>query len=274
MAVEAAVTQYRQDMIAAFAQRKNMLRASTTKELVTKGNTATFLVSGNSTDLAVTRGANGQIPYNNPTNSQVSATLAEKHAPYELTGFNVFASQGDQDRVMRDESLAVIGRDIDKTILTELSNATVTAGSGAATLAQVMDVQATLGEAHVPIDEEDNMFAVVSPKMLTNLKQIAEFSSADYVDVKPFSGPAMKMLRWAGFNWISSSLVSGVGGATALCYFYHRSALGYAGNLEEDKIFAGYDEKQGVSWSRAEVYHGAKILQNSGIVKYTHDDTA
>ena len=82
------------------------------------------------------------------------------------------------------------------------------------------------------------------------------------------------MFRWSGINWIVSSRVTGLGTASEICYMYHRNAIGYAVNVGEEKIAAGYDDKQDLSWSRATVYHGAKILQNSGIVKITHDGSA
>ena len=136
MSVEAAVVQYRKEFVASFEQRVSLLKATATKESVINGNQATFLVSGSGGDTAVTRGTNGQIPYGNPTNSQVTATLAEKHAPYELTSFNIFASQGDQKRVMQMASMNVINRDIDLTMLAELANATQDFGSGTASLAR------------------------------------------------------------------------------------------------------------------------------------------
>lgn len=274
MAIEAAVVQYKKDFVPAFEQKTSLLRMTATKESVLNGNQATFLVSGSASDTAVTRGTNGLIPYNNPTNSQVTATLVEKHAPYELTGFNVFASQGDQVKVMRNESIAVINRDIDLTLLAELANATQDFGSGTASLSTVLGSQAILGNADVDIEDEDNMFAVITPAFRGYLMQTTEFASGDYAEIKPFNGPARKMWRWSGLNWIVSSRITGIGTASEICYMYHRNAIGYAVNVGEDKIFAGFDEKQGISWSRAEVYHGAKILQNTGIVKITHDGSA
>lgn len=271
MTVEAAVVQYRQDFVPAFEQRMSMLKQTTTKEAVMKGNQATFLVSGSGGDTAVTRGVNGQIPYGNPTNSQVTATLVEKHAPYELTGFNVFASQGDQIRVMRDASIAVINRDIDLTLLAELANATQDYGTGTATLNTVLGAQAILGNNDVAIEEEDNMFALITPAFRAYLMQTTEFASGDYVNMKAFAGPARKMWRWNGVNWIVSSAITGLGTSSEICYMYHRSAIGYAVNTGEEMIEAGWDGKQALSWSRATVYHGAKILQNTGIVKITHD---
>jgi len=275
MAVEAAVIQFRKSTVDAFQEKASIFRSATTKEAVTNGNQVTFLVSGSATDTAVTRGVNGKIPYGNPTNAQVTVTLAEKHAPYELTGFNVFSSQGDQTKIMRDHSIAVINREIDLENLSELANATVDTGASTqGSVALVAKSVAILGNAAVPVEEVENMFGVISPAFYAYLVQTKEFASSEYVDVKTFAGKNRKMLRWMGINWMQSSLISGLGTATELCYIWHRSALGYACNLGEDKIEADYDKKQDLSWSRATIYHKAKILQNSGIVQVKHDGSA
>lgn len=275
MAVEAAVVQYRQAFIDQFEGRASVFRAMTTKESVIKGQTATFLVAGSGTDTAVSRGVNGQIPYGNPTNTQKSATLVEKHAPYELTGFNIFASQGDQKEVMRRASMAVINRDIDLVCLAELANATIDTGAYAtASMAMVEKAKGYLANNDIPVEEEDNMFAVVSGGFMAYLRQTTEFSSHDYVDVKPLVGPTRRMLRWNGINWAQSARITGVGTSTELCYMFHRNALGYAVNVGEENIAVGYDEKQDTSWTRATIFHGAKILQNTGIVQLKHDGSA
>jgi hypothetical protein len=275
MSVEAAVIQYRQAFVDQFEGTMSVIRVATTKESVTKGNQATFLVAGSGTDTAVTRGVNGKIPYGNPTNSQVTATLVEKHAPYELTGFNVFASQGDQKAVMRKASMNVINRDIDLTLLAELANATIDTGSYATASQDMIEKSiAYLGNQDVPVEEEDNMFALISPAFRSFLRRTTEYNNGLYVDVKPLSGPVRKLWRWGGINWMTSSRVTGVGTATELCYMWHRNALGYAVNVGEDTVSIGYDDKQDTSWSRATIFHGAKILQNTGIVQMKHDGSA
>lgn len=271
MSVEAAVVQYRREFVASFEQRMSALKIATTKESVINGNQATFLVSGSGSDTAVTRGVNGQIPYGNPTNTQVTATLVEKHAPYELTSFNIFASQGDQKRVMQMASMNVINRDIDLTILAELANATLDFGTGPATLNTVTGAMAVLGNNDVPVDEADNMFAVISPAFRAYLMQTTEFTDSNYVEVKPYAQPARKYVRWMGVNWIISSRITGLGTSSEICYMFHRNAIGYAVRVGEESVSIGYDDKQDTSWSRATTYHAAKILQNSGIVKITHD---
>jgi hypothetical protein len=275
MSIEAAQVQYRQEFVDQFEGKVSVFRTATTKETVLKGNQATFLVAGSGTDTAVTRGTNGQIPYGNPTNSQKTATLVEKHAPYELTGFNIFASQGDQKAIMRQASMNVINRDIDLTCLAELANATIDTGSyTAATFGLIQKAKGYLANNDVPIEEADNMFGVISGGFMAYMEQFTEFSSSDYVDVKPLVGPARKMLRFSGVNWMVSPRITGVGTSSELCYMWHRSALGYAINVGEDTVDIGYDSKQDVSWSRATVFHGAKILQNTGIVQIKHDGSA
>lgn len=275
MTVQAALTQYRRETIAGFEASKSPLAAlATTKESMASGLTVTFLVASSGGATAVTRGQNGLIPFGQPSNTQITATLVEKHAPFELTGFDIFASQGNQRDIMRKASYDVINRDITDTIITELNNATQDFGTGTLSLATVAGALAILGNNDVPTEETDNMFGLLSPAAYAYLLQNEKFTSTDYVDMKPLVGPARKMLRWAGVNWIVSSRVSGKATNSERLYIWHKNALGYAVNMGEEKIYAGFDEKQGVSWSRAEVYHAAKILQNSGIVKITHDGSA
>lgn len=273
MAVQAAITRYKDETIAGYERNKSALVVATTREFMTNGLTVTFLITSSGGATAVTRGQNGLIPYGAPSNTQVSATLVEKHAPFALTGFDIFASQGNQTKVMSDASYAVIRRDQDATILTELANATqdIVIG-GPMTLATITSAMVALGNANVPTDETDNMFGVLSPGAYGYLLQTTEFTSSDYVDVKPLGeGMGRRMLRWGGVNWIVSSAITGLGTSSEILYVWHRGALGYACNMGAEKIFAGYDEQQGYSWSRAEIFHVAKILQNAGIIKITHD---
>lgn len=274
MAVEAPVIQFRKEFVATFEQRVADLKMTATKESVISGNQATFVVSGSGGATATTRGTNGLIAYGNPSNAQVTATLVEKHAAEELTGFNIFASQGDQKAVMQMNAVGTIQRDIDLTMLAELANATQDFGSGTASLNTIIGAKVILANAQVPTSEADNMFAVVSPAFMGYLAQTTEFANHDYVDTKYFAGPTRKMLRWYGINFIESPLVTGNGTSSEICYLYHRRAIGYAVRMSEESIHMDYDAKQDVSWVRATTYHAAKILQNTGIVKITHDGSA
>ncbi len=272
MTVQAQIATYRKETIAAFEASKSPLAAlATTKESMSSGLTATFFVAGSGGATAVTRGQNGLIPFGQPSNTQITATLVEKHAPFEMTGFDIFASQGNQKEIMRKASYDVINREMTDVIIAELNNATQDYGTGTMTLANIVGALAILGNNDVPTEEIDNMWGLMSPAAQAYVMQLPTFTSADYVDMKPLTGPVRKVWRWAGVNWIVSSRVQGKGTNAEKLYIWHKAALGYAINMGEERIYLGYDEKQGVSWTRAEVYHAAKILQNSGIIKITHD---
>ena len=264
--------QYRQEFISAFEQRQSLLSTTVTREAVIKGNQATFLVAGSGAATAVTRGVNGLIPARNDDLNQYTATLVEWHDLVQRTGFNLFASQGDGRRIMQETTMGVINRKMDQDILAELANGTQDAGAAATlSLSKVMHAVAILGNADVPVTEEDKMFGVISPAGYAYLMQTKEFASADYVEVKPFSGPIRQFRRWAGINWIMHPNLSGAGGATELCYIYHRDAIGHAVNTGDMSMAVGVDEEQNYSYARCSVFMGAKILQNTGIVKITHD---
>jgi hypothetical protein len=273
--VAAAVTHYRRQFTGTFEQSVTMLRHTATREQVIKGNTAVFLVAGSGGATAVTRGSTGQIPYGQASNSQKTATLVEKHAPFELTGFNIFASQGDQNEVMRTSSMKVINRDIDQTLIDILDTATNDTGSyRTADMAMISLAKGILGINDVDVSDIENLFAVITPGFNAYLEQTTEFANGDYVDIKPLAGITRKIWRWHGVNWIISTRLTGLGGATEKCYMFHRDALGYACNVGEDNIMVGYDEKQDTSWSRATIFHGGVLLQNSGIVQMKHDGSA
>jgi hypothetical protein len=267
--------QYRQEHIALFEQNFSLLRVGCVHESMVKGNSAIFLVSGSGGATAVTRGVNGLIPYGTTDNTQYTCTIVERHAPFERTSFNIFASQGDQKKTMQMSSVAVLNRDIDQSIIDELDTASVTTGNSVtASLDLVMKAKVKLGNAEVPTEQQDKMFAVITPAFEAYLMQVTEFSSGDYVEVKPFSGPVRKMFRWLGVNWMVHPNLTGVGTSTEKCYMWHQDSLGHAANSKEMQVNVGYDEKQDLSWSRASLYHGAKILQNSGIVMMKHDGSA
>jgi hypothetical protein len=276
MAETAFQTQYRQQFIATFEEKQSWLRSTTVTEAVIKGNTATFLVAGSGGANAVTRGVNGLIPARADDLTQTSATLVEWHDLVKKTDFNIFASQGDQRRIMQETTVGVLNRKIDADIIAQLDTGTVDTGATTtASLALVMKAIAILGIAEVPVQEEENMFGLITPAAFAYLMQVTAFASADYVEVKPFAGPIRRMRRWAGINWIMHPNLTGVGTNAEKCYIYHRNAIGHAmetGNGLDVKV--GYDDEQAYSWARASGVFGSKLLQNTGVVQVVHDGSS
>ena len=280
MADTAFQRQYRQEYIHGFEDRQSILRATTVQEAVIKGNEAIYLVSDSGAATAVNRGVNGLIPARADNNEQFTCTLLEWHDLVRKTNFNIFASQGDQRRIMQETTMAVVNRKIDDIIIAELDQATNDTGTAAqASLDMVVYARTILGNNFVDLTDEDNMFGLISPAFEGYLMQIPEYASADYVEVKPFTGPARRFRRWMGVNWmchprLTGSVGAGGTGASEQCYMYHRNSMGCAVDKDGIDSPVGYDEEQGYSYARVSVHLGAKLLQNSGIVQMKHDASA
>ena len=277
MAETAFQTQYRQEYIHGFEDRQSVLRATTVQESVISGNKAVFLVADSGSATAVTRGVNGLITARPDNLTQNTAQLQEWHDLVRKTDFNIFASQGDQRRIMQETTMAVVNRKIDDIVIADLDTATNDTGTAAqASLDMVVYARTVLGNNFVDLTDEDNIFGLISPAFDGYLMQIPEYSSADYVEVKPFTGPARRFRRWMGVNWIcharlTNSVGAGGAGTSEQCFMYHRNSIGCAVDKDGINTPVGYDEEQGYSFARVSVNLGAKLLQNSGVVMMKHD---
>lgn len=272
MADSAFQIQYRQEFIAGFEQMQSLVRNTVTTEVEIKGNQAVFLVADSGNAQAVTRGLNGLIPARADNLNQNTATLVEWHDLVRKTGFNVFASQGDQRRIMQSTSMGVVNRKLDTDIITELNTATQDSGaSRTASLDLVTYGLAVLGNNAVPLD--GNISALITPGFHAYLLQTKEFASADYVNNKPFAD-TLTMFRWAGINFIVHPNLPGKGTSAEKCFLYHKSAIGNAINTGGIGTEVGRDGEQDYSWARTTVFTGSKLLQNSGVFVWNHDGSA
>lgn len=272
MSDHAFQTQYRNEFIAGFEQTQSLVRNTVTTESQIKGNQAVFLVADSGDATAVTRGLNGLIPARADNLNQYTATLVEWHDLVRKTRFNVFASQGDQRRIMQLTTMGVINRKIDQDIIAELSTGTQDTGaSKTADLSLVMRALTILGNNAVPLD--GNISALITPAFHAYLMQTKEFASADYVNSKPFTS-SLTMYRWAGINFIVHPNLPGKGTNAEKCFVYHKSAIGHAVDTAGLDTPVGYDAEQDYSWARASVFMGSKLLQNSGVVVINHDGSA
>lgn len=279
MAETAFQKMYRTEMIAGFEVNQSLLRDTVTTEVVMKGNEAEFLVADSGGATATTRGVNGLIPSRGDDNTQTTVTLVEWHDLVKKTRFNIFASQGNQRSLMQRTTMGVINRKIDSDIITELNTGTVNTGAATtASLSLVLRAKTILQNADVPWD--GSLFGLITPAFEAYLLQIAAYTSADYVDVKPLANGVTgwadkpRAKRWLDINWIVHPTLPGKGTSAEKCFLYHRSALGHAADSASMNTAVGYDEEQDYSFARASIFMGTQILQNSGVVVMNHDGSA
>jgi hypothetical protein len=278
MADSAFQIQYRQEFIAAFEQHQTLLRDTVTTEAVIKGQQAVFLVAGSGTGTAaVSRGLNGLIPARADSLTQNTCTLGEWHDLVRKTGFNVFASQGNQRAIMQMTTMAVINRKIDEQIITALASGTVTIGAASAipNVSMFQNGRVKLSNASVPWDS--NITLLCQPSFLAYLEQAPEFASADYVDAKPYAGDTASWkdkpmaYRWRNCFIVEHPNLPGKGTSSEKSYLYHKTALGHAIDTAGIQSPVGYDEEQDYSWARGSAFMGGLLMQNTGVVVITHD---
>lgn len=277
MADTAFQTQYRQEFIAGFEQHQSLLRETVTTEAVIKGNQAVFLVADSGDAEAVTRGVNGLIPARADNLTQNTATLQEWHDKVRKTGFNIFASQGNQREIMQKTTMAVINRKIDDQIIDQLNTGTVTDGSATTIPNMPLFQSATVKLQNASVPWDSNITLLCQPSFLSYLEEDDSFSSADYVDLRPFAGQDANWrdkpmaYRWKNTLVISHPNLPGKGTSSEKSFLYHKSAIGHAADTSGMQNVVGYDDEDDYSYARCSMYMGSILMQNSGVVVITHD---
>jgi hypothetical protein len=282
MADTAFQTQYRDETIAAFEQQQSLLRESCTTEAVIKGNTAVFLVAGSGSATAVTRGVDGLIPARADDNTQNSCVLGEWHDLVRKNNFNIFASQGNQRAIMQRTTMGVINRKIDSQILDELdASSTVTVGAASAVpnFSLWQNARVKISNASVPWDS--NITFVCGASFLAFMEQAPEFTSMDYVDMKPLAGSDQSAswrdkpmaYRWRNVLIIEHPGIPGKATTSEKAWLFHKSSIGHAADTAMLDTEVGYNGEQAYSYCRASMNMGAKLLQTAGSVEITYDGT-
>lgn len=273
-------TQYRDEFVASFEQRQSLLRDTVTTEAVIKGNKAVFLVAGSGDAEATTRGANGLITARSDDESQLTATLQEWHDLVRKTKFNIFASQGNQRAIMQMTTMAVINRKIDQEIITALNTTTVTVGTTGdiPSVTQFQHARVKLSNAEVPWDS--NVTLLCNPAYIAYLELAPEFSSADYVNMRPMSGDdsnwrdVPQAYRWKSCLILEHPKLPGKGTTAEKNWLYHKNSIGHAANTEGMDMAVGYNDEQAYSYARCSMDMGSVLLQAAGAVEITSDGSA
>ncbi|MEO5375943.1 MAG: phage capsid protein [Alphaproteobacteria bacterium] len=168
-------------------------------------------------------------------------TLADYELPHLLDKQDVMRLTSDPQGKYMENALAAASRQKDDVIIaaadavshsideddaaTDIalpSSQIIAAGAAALTKAKVLQVKEILDAAEV---DEEERFAVVGSKQVTNLLNLTEIASDDYNVIKALVEG--KVEKWMGFTWIRSERLKKTGNERR-CLFYARSAIGLA----------------------------------------------
>lgn len=267
-------TAYKEETIMGFERGETPLRSMVTTDYRESGGAVVFLIADSGNATAVTRGLNGTIPKRVVNNNQVTLSLTELHDLPTVTGYNIFASQGDTVKTMQQTAINTINRALDGQILTQLGTATSGPTDTATTDAYGLFQSSLTALGNNNVETDTGMVsAIISQGFLTRLQRVKEFSSADWVNKKAYEEgrSAKKIWLWQGVKLITHTGLSGTGTAAERCFMFHKNAIGHAMNKNTLDVLVGYNEEDDYSWTRATFFGGAKVLQNSGIMVMKHD---
>lgn len=269
---------YRERAVAQFERSTSVLRPTVTSDTITRGGTVYFLVAGSGNVSAVTRGSDGLIPPGDDSQTQVPVVFREDHFLEYRNGFNIFTAQGAQLDIMSAAGNAVVNRKMDQVIIQAVESGTISLGVLPADKTTANKIMVKLRNAFVGETPGTDIYNLLSPAAFAELEDITSFANSLYSNTGGSMEegiPTLGMWKyWMGANWGTHTGLTGVGTAAATCLAWAKPAVGHVISPAGLDAFIGRDEPQDRSVVRHTVYHGAARLQNSGIVKWTHDDTA
>ncbi len=231
MAYQITQEQYRQEWVVSFQRGATYLKDCTTTEMMIRGNEAVFPIQGAASRM-VTRGVNGLIPSDNPTDTQIRVPLLEKHRKETQTSFNIFTAHADLREAMQNRGSLTAYREIDNEIIENaLQQATNNYNGGTAiqmTFGRLVDIIRILNQANVY--DGDEICIVHTPASWARLKTFAQVTSMDFVDRKPLMNGWDLPFSFVGATHLKHTGLPGVGTATANMYAFAKPAVGHAIN--------------------------------------------
>jgi hypothetical protein len=267
MTVDTAfVKQYERDVHLDFQRMGAKLRNRCRTKNGVIGTSDTFQRIG--TGEATQKARHGTITPMNATHTAVECTLSDWFAGDWVDILDMSKINIDERAALVKTGAYALGRKADGLIIDKLATTTVSAPTtaGGMTLAKVMEAMQKLGENNVPWDGQ--LTAVVAPKQWTELLQIAQFASADYVDDTIYNAGVPRDSRlWLGTVWIMHTGLPKSGNDRS-CFWFHKNAMGHC---------IGQDIKSDFDWQgdRAAWFvnnmmsMGATLIQTEGVCKIT-----
>ena len=282
------VKDYQEDVHHIFQREGGMLRPTVRMKTNIIGETTTFQRAGKG--IATTKARHGVITPMNQTHTALTATLVDFYAGDWVDKLDEAKLNIDERMVIAKGGAWALGRKVDGQIITVLDSTTesvvtLTVTSFAAILASLLEWTEALDDNDVPNDGD--RFGLVTPRMWSQMATVKEFTSADWVgaDGLPFNegSPGHKKFKdWNGVKWTNHTDLPGKGTATAKCFLYHKTAVGYAtgafagNNAENDAVSAD------ITWHGDRASHfvnhmmsgGGVLIDTTGVIEGNLDDTA
>lgn len=261
--------QFQAEVHEAYQRHGSKLRPTVRSKSGVKGTSTFFPKVGKGTAAAKTR--HGAVPVMNLEHAQVECVLQDYYAGDWVDRLDELKTNLDERNVVANAGAYALGRKTDELIIAALDTGTKEAIGTAAgttdtdglTKEKVLLAFEMMGAADVP--DDGGRFAVVGWKQWSQLLEIDEFASSEYVgaDELPWKGTQAK--RWLGALWMPHSGLT-KSGALRYCYFYHRTAIGHAAAAEVSTDVTWHGDRA-AHFVANMMSQGAVLIDDAGVIR-------
>jgi hypothetical protein len=261
--------QFQAEVHEAYQRQGSKLRKTVRSKTGVEGSSTFFPKVGKGTAAAKTR--HGNVPVMNLEHAQVECVLQDYYAGDWIDRLDELKTNLDEREVVANAGAYALGRKTDELIIgamdtgtrEALGTASGTTDTDGLTKAKVLLAFEMLGAADVPDDGQ--RYAVVGWKQWSQLLEIEEFASSDYVgaDELPWRGTQAK--RWLGALWMPHTGLTKVG-LLRYCYFFHRTAIGHAAASEVQTDVTWHGDRAAHFVSNM-MSQGAVLVDDTGVVR-------
>lgn len=268
---QAFVKQFEQEVHEAYQRMGSKLRSTVRNINNVNGSSAIFQKVGKGT--AATKSTHGMVPVMNLSHSTIEVALQDFYAGDWVDRLDELKVNIDERQVIANAGAYALGRKTDELIINALATAstlTVSEANTGMTIGKILEAFEKMGAADVPDDGE--RYCLVGYKQWSQLLQIDEFATADFVGVEdlPFNGTQAK--RWLGSLFMPMTGLPIDSSDIRKCFWYHRTAIGHA---------SGSDVQTDITWHGDRAAHfinnmmsqGAGLVDGNGVVVIGCDET-
>lgn len=285
----AFITSYEAKVHEVFQRKGSYLKEAVRMKTDVVGSTAVFQKIGKGT--ATTKARHGTITPMNQTHTAPSCTLADFYAGDWVDKLDEAKTNINERDAIASGGAMALGRKVDDQITTVLDTTTqtvitLTVTSKAAILATAIEFAEAAWDNDVPNDGE--VYCVVTPRYWSQLMLLEQFNRAEFVraDGMAFStGPAIGMGRWKdwmGIKWKMQTGLPGAGTATAKCFIWHKSAIGYAVAAAAGNVAGREAVSADITWHGDRAAHfvnhmmsgQACLIDDTGVIEGNLNDTS
>lgn len=266
----AFVKQFEREVHSAYQRMGSKLRNTVRTSNNIKGASCTFQKVGKGT--AMTKSSGGMVPVMNLEHTAIEVALQDYYAGDWIDKLDEIKLNHDERQVIASAGAYALGRKTDEMIINALSNASVSVDGETIgmTKAKLLEAYEIMGAKDVPDDGQ--RFCIVGVKQWSELLQIEEFSSSDYVGNEELPWQGSQAKKFLGTTFMVHSGLPIDSNGVRSCFWFHKTAIGHAIGAEVETDITWHGDRA-AHFVNNMMSQGAGLIDADGVVIIPCDET-